>query len=217
LIHTLYLLDFSKIFIKKRESRYISSMRLFLTLMLFLLSCSQDSENRKFTSFRGRGLTEDLIYRAHVPPSWELVQTSNSEDTTHPLAEYRAGEVVITLHNFPLSSLDKRIPPIAQVNRWKRQIGQPHTLSVQPTSHGGYAGLVLEGTGDSSSILAFALSLDDELFQALRRHFPHQLAEQMGGDVTIKAVGNEEDIQKYRDEIKMFANSFELTEEIPWL
>jgi len=57
-----------------------------------------------------------------------------------------------------------------------------------------------------------------EHYQQLQTKEPPDIAyrmRQMRSDFTIKAVGWRDALEKHKDEIVMFANSFELIEEIP--
>ena len=149
------------------------------------------------------------VYRAKVPHSWVRLDPSGSiEDTTKPNISFQIDEKVqLTVHSFP----SMRIPPRAQVERW---LGQAHG-DVHEVSHGGFVGLCLR----APTLLAWSLQLDFEHDQILRllasskaeeAHF-----EQMRADYTIKAVGPEALIEKHREEIELFAHSFELIQEIP--
>jgi hypothetical protein len=120
-------------------------------------------------------------------------------------------KVRITVHNFPAETLEGRIPPGAQVARWRRQLNltSPTSHRVLPVSHGGFVGLHLEGPG----ILAWAMQLAAPHFRALQQH-PHN-AKQCCADYTIKATGPQILLTVHEEEIHAFARSFELIEEIP--
>ena len=152
-------------------------------------------------------------YRAKVPSGWKRVEPEGTiEDTTLPNVTFLIGEEIhLYVHTFPTQSLEERIPPQAQITRWVRQIGeQPH--QVTPIGHGGFAGLQLE----SADVLARSLQLDLEHYQTLSflasTKEEEEYYKQMRADYTIKVVGPYE---KHREEIDLFANSFELIQELP--
>ncbi len=153
------------------------------------------------------------VYRAKVPTGWKRREPEGSiEDTTLSNVTFQIDEGVhLYVHTFPSQSLEERIPPQAQIARWVRQIGeQPH--QVTPVGHGGFAGLEIESAG----VLARSLQLDLEHYQTLsflastREEEEHY--KQMRADYTIKVVGP---YAAHRAEIDLFANSFELIQELP--
>ncbi len=157
------------------------------------------------------------VYRAKVPCGWKRIETDGSlMDTKIPNIAFEIEEgLKVTVHTFPSASLETRIPPFAQVERWKRQLsGDVKTLSKQ-IAHGGFAGIALE----APTLLAWSMQLDTEHYQTLaflansdaeKEHY-----KQMSADYTIKATGPEELIEKHKEELFLFANSFELIQEIP--
>ena len=133
-------------------------------------------------------------------------------------------KIRITVHNFPADSLEKRIPPLAQVTRWKRQLGviDSKSESTKPQSFAGYYGLLLEATGlidkERVTMMGWALQLAPEHFRALQKATSlgiEQRHRQMRGDITIKAVGPEDFMKKNRQDIFNFAHSFQLIDDIP--
>jgi len=100
------------------------------------------------------------------------------------------------------------------VKRWEGQLGSVKA-AVEPVTHAGFAGLFLE----APTVLAWSMQLDMEHYQTLsllagsdaeKEHF-----KQMCADYTIKVTGSQELIDEHRDELFLFANSFELIQEIP--
>lgn len=167
------------------------------------------------------------LYRARVPTGWERKDPAPGEslaDTMKALCEFHFAEggqsVRITIHNFPADNFDARIPPGAQVARWKRQFAalNPTDAVVVPQSHGGFAGLLLEATGTmdgkAMTMLGWSMQLAPEHYRVLMV-LNDRYSRQMAADYTIKAIGDQELIKIKRDQIIDFANSFELVKEIP--
>lgn len=167
--------------------------------------------------FTGREENDQIrrpVYRAKVPEGWIRIDPQGSiMDTTLPNATFLIeNELKVTVHSFPSENLEDRIPPFAQIERWKRQ---GHAGKVESISRGGFVGLFLEG----ASILAWSMQLDLEHYQTLSflptNRFEEAHYKQMRADYTIKATGPERLIAKYREELLHFAKSFELIQEIP--
>ena len=131
------------------------------------------------------GRSGQPLYRIEVPAKWERVGVAASEDTTLPIAEFRAGDVRFVIHNFP----GKKIPPPLQVERWK---GQSKPRRIEAAAFSGYRGLVFE----SDTVLAWALE-----WGATKKGEGEEMA-----DVTLKATGP---IEKLREEVLSSARTFE--------
>ena len=167
-----------------------------------------------------QGRDGQAYYHVDVPTSWKQVTSDASKDTTKPIAEFviedPAGSIRITIHNFPWSSIEQRIPPIAQINRWKSQI--KGSSSETAIAHDGFAGYFFEATGEvegkPTTVLGWAMQLAPEHFQALTSHQPKGF-EQLRADYTIKAVGPAPLMSNHLHNIQHFADSFRLIEEIP--
>ncbi len=143
-----------------------------------------------------------------------------------PYVLFFIGDIKITIHNFPADSSEKRIPPSAQVERWKRQFAVLNPLESfsTPQAYAGYFGLQFEGTGVISEIptttLAWAMQMDPRHYSNLtakQQYHPKEKGylQQMAADYTIKAMGPPESMAEHRDAIVNFAHSFELIQEIP--
>lgn len=204
---------------------------LLLYLTLFLVSCS--SSETTFTSWQrftgrddGKTLERFFIYRGQVPLSWQRKDALIDEsiyDTKIPLTEFQIIEgernIRLTIHNFPYSSLEHRIPPLAQIERWKRQFESldPLSIKMEPVSHGGYAGLFIQTKGlvdgVEVALLAWAMQLPPTHFRAFSDSKEDY---QRRSDYTIKVTGPVDLIEKHQLEIELFANSFELIDEIPY-
>jgi len=153
------------------------------------------------------------IYRARIPPTWQRVDSPQTNDTTKPLGRFLiqdpAGEVEITFHNFPTEAIEPRIPSEAQIARWQRQQAEPG--SQIPVAHGGFVGLALETDG----LLAWSLQLAPCHYRTLSNPPDSRLKQQMRADYTIKATGPHAALVQHREAIIAFARSMELIEEIP--
>lgn len=150
------------------------------------------------------------LYRVEKPEEWSCnieKDLQRRQDTRNALAEFtiphQTGNVTLKIHNFPSYSIDDRVPPQAQVARWRKE---PHT--VAPQSFSGFCGLLYQ----DPQTLAWTLQLGNEHYHTLcSPEFPQE----MRSDVTIKAVGPTAAIAERRSQIIAFARSFELIEEIP--
>jgi hypothetical protein len=99
-----------------------------LFVLILLLSCTAAAAAIEIpgrdTGFAGE--ERPLVYRAEAPGHWhyEAPESSNA-DTMKSIAEFRIeedGETIrIAIHNFPTKTLKERIPPMAQIFRWKEQ------------------------------------------------------------------------------------------------
>ena len=211
-------------------------------LALFLTTfagagCSQQDSTRQLhiveLAARDEGIPAEkpIIYRMKVPSHWTQQQPSFDEsitDTKKAIAEFFIEEkdekIRIAIHNFPSDSMDSRIPPMVQVSRWKKQFSSmvPSSVSTKPHAFGGYYGFLFEATGEmhgiATTVLGWALQLAPEHYRSLSHPVPATLANrhrQMRGDVTIKAVGPEQLMDKYREEIISSARTFQLIDDIP--
>jgi hypothetical protein len=206
-----------------------------LICIFFMLLCSCSIDNSSKSSLttisiaaRGNGQApRPIIYRIKAPKAWTYSQPSLNDsltDTTLALCEFSIEEdgqsIRITIHNFPSDKIEERIPPKAQIARWKQQFQELSTASViiKPQAYSGYTGLFFEGSGKFNgtltTILGWSMQMGREHYQTLSV-FDHSLYKQMRADVTIKAVGPTDLMQKKRQEIEQFARSFELINEIP--
>lgn len=223
-----------------RLSRYL------LILFITLLGCSShESDPTIATSeiIKGRDQLgpRSPIYRVRVPKDWirhDSFPEESLTDTTKPLCEFiivdpngsTQDPIRIVIHNFPYASIEQRIPPRAQVERWQRQFESlaTHLTTIQPQAFSGYTGLLFTGVGilkdretkdREAMVMAWALQLPAEHFRALTPLNPAASEEaklmQMRGDVTIKATGPLLAMEQHHDAIVSFAQSFELIEEIP--
>lgn len=203
-------------------------MRVLITCLFpvitLLCSCSQvdtniveDNCTQEFIKGRGVEGRKLGIYRMCVPRHWirhDPLPDDLVTDTTKSLCEFIIndpdGIIKIAVHNFPADTLDMRIPPQAQVARWKTQIEEYDGINsyTQPIAFGGFSGILFVGIG-SKMVIAAALQLSPQHFRNLAGK------EQMKADVTIKAVGPTHTMKKHQDEIINAIYTFGLVDEIP--
>jgi len=211
-----------------------------ITLAFIFESCSSEKkeESLTFQTILIRGRNEGLniterpyIYRISIPLEWsykEVDLTTSIADSRLPIAEIHIGEaqgeVLISLHNFPLEKNARTIPPMAQISRWKGQFTSlDHTKSsLIPQSFSGYVGFRFEGAGiikgRQTTVLGWALQVSPEHFLTLsypRDELEEEVLKQMRGDVTIKVTGPPKLVEKHKQAIDRFARTFEMVHEIP--
>ncbi|WP_068466537.1 hypothetical protein [Candidatus Protochlamydia phocaeensis] len=166
------------------------------------------------------------LYRAKVPLAWirkDPAPTDSIIDTTKPICEFyiptEKEPLRLTIHTFPVISAESRIPPSAQVARWKNQFDalDPLHVYVKSLSQGGFIGLLLEAhgiyQGQKQVMLGWSVQLAPEYDRMLA--ISSSFDKQRRADYTIKIVGAPELIDKHRHALFLFANSFELIEELP--
>lgn len=214
----------------------ISVGRIFLTLLLLFTSgCSfQGSHQNISNSYQlidgrdeGDPAQRTAIYRVKVPKDWVRKDPGPDEsilDSTKALCEFRIidrdEQIRISVHNFPVETLEQRIAPFAQITRWKKQFDSLANIDTKtiPQAFAGYAGLMFEATGlikgRKTTVLAWSMQLAPEHFRNLSSD-NHASIRQKRADFTIKAVGPPSLMDKYKPAILNFAKSFELIEEIP--
>ncbi len=203
--------------------------------LLFLSTACSSSpsslNSNEWQYFSGRNteasLEKPLIYRARVPDSWQRTTPLSSEsilDTRKPLSEFLIGNeecsIRLTLHNFPTSSMEERVPPIAQISRWKKQFDYLEAVSINviPLSQGGFSGLYFEASGIQHEIpvtvIGWSMQLAPEHYRTLAQS-TNDISIQMRSDYTIKAIGSPDSILKHKKHLIEFAKTFELIHEIP--
>lgn len=210
---------------------------IFLAILLILCGCQNETPPSAATSqwqeIHGRDEGDGIrqpIYRVKTPKGWIRHDPLTDEsifDTTKSLCEFIIFEdpesiVRISLHNFPTEDLEQRIPPQAQIARWKQQFETLYTPNVIPQAFAGYAGLLFTGfgtiKGQEVMVMGWAMQLDERHYRSLSNPANQEEAirwRQMRGDFTIKAVGPKNLLEKHHEDLILFARSFELLEEIP--
>lgn len=197
---------------------------LFFLLFIFAGCNTSPKENIALQPICGRDAEHRFIYRVQVPVEWGHHAPSLEEsliDTTKPLCEFVIDEQIkITIHNFPSESLENRIPPEAQIGRWKRQFSflDLSSVSIISQAYSGFKGLLFEGNGtlngSKESMMGWSMQLAPLHYRTLTHLNPPNL-QQIRSDVTIKAVGPTNLMEQHREQIIRFARSFELIEAIP--
>jgi len=207
-----------------------------LLFLLVLAACSSESpekyseEDYSWQEFQARNeelsLVRPVIYRAFVPNSWtrkDFGANGSISDTKKPICEFivadSADQVHLTIHTFPFNHSQARIPCQAQMMRWKNQFEELHPLltHVYNETHGGFCGMKLEAQGvfqqKEQKMIAWSMELANEherqLHLSARKIDNYKLA-----DYTIKVVGSPHLVDKHKNEIQKFAESFELIEEL---
>ncbi len=207
---------------------------LFLFFCALLTGCSSEApqpDDNQVDMINGRGHSKIAIYQITVPRAWvrrDPLPGDPIEDTTQALCEFiindPEGIIRIAVHNFPTDVAETRIPPAAQVARWKQQLGsyKPGERVEGPIAFGGYGGLQFFGTGKKDEqefrVIAMALQLGNDHFKNLS--VPETSTKtlryrQMRGDVTLKAQGPLSAMEKQREAILKAFLSFGLIDEIP--
>ncbi len=203
-------------------------------ILLVLSSCSQTTSSSPSSSWQmiaardeGQPSSRAFIYRALVPSNWIRLDPSATEsiaDTTKSICEFYIQDhdqtIRVTIHTFPITQSQHRIPPQAQIARWKKQFDEldPLTTRVIPESHGGFSGLYFEGEGllkgQPTKILGWSMQLANCYERQL--HQEKQFLDSCKrADYTIKASGSPLFIDQHRLAILAFAHSFELIDELP--
>lgn len=205
----------------------ITAFTWMLLLLVFLTGCSQqETPQATWQTFEARDQGEPLdrapLYRAKVPAEWirkDPTQDESIADTMKPISEFLIdGDVRLTIHTFPIT--DQRIPPQAQINRWKSQFNllDPLMTSTTPQFHDGFIGLFFEAEGQiqgkDTMMLGWSMNLANE-YETKLRSSSHPLDLKKRADYTIKVVGPSLKVAKSRKAILLFANSFELIDELP--
>jgi hypothetical protein len=202
-----------------------------------LVGCNQENKpaDSNWQEFCCRDLgdpsTRIPLYRAITPSHWQRknqLPTASLVDSTKPISEFFIGQydnekVYLSVFTFPVKNYDQRIPPLAQLERWKMQFEEfdPTSLTISPCSHGGFIGLSICLTGLinglETSLLGFSMQIAPTHWFSLQQNSENISVKQsqITADYTIKATGSPSAILKWTDEILLFANSFELIEEIP--
>lgn len=220
---------------KEESFRTLNPSRILIILLYLLTACqsSYSYPTSHWQQFAGRddgtSLARPLLYRAKVPLTWQRQDPASTEsiaDTTKAICTFYIPEgeqtIRLTLHTFPIGESYPRIPPQAQIARWKTQFDELDALTttVQSEAHGGFSGLFFEGQGliqgQATKVLGWSMQLAIGYERQLNLE-KYTLDRTKKADYTIKAQGPIELINKHRTEIVTFAQSFELIDELPAL
>lgn len=200
-----------------------------LLVVIILTGCNQKTTEPGQASWqviasRDRGNADERmpLYRALVPDSWSRKDPQPSEsilDTMLSNCEFFVDEIRLTIHTFPFENEESRIPPQAQIARWKKQLKEPDLLSMQivPEVHGGFIGLLFEGEGQLNERQEMIMGWSMQLAPEYCQKFVGEKHHAKKADYTIKAVGPSRTLNQHRQDIVQFAQSFELIDELPSL
>ncbi len=199
--------------------------------LLIFASCGISQDEGSHSEIKINGRSSIPIYQVEVPSFWRIQQPPHNEsliDTKLPLCECFIEEddqkIRITIHNFPTENMEERIPPMAQIARWKQQFKKldESSVAITPQAFSGFVGFLFEATGiindEETRMMGWSMQLDAEHYRHLLFAESLKLSKEFGqmrSDFTIKAVGPSRLIQKYRNDIFSFARHFELIKEIP--
>lgn len=209
---------------------------IFILIISTLSSCNSQSSPFPFSQWqlvagRDEGHTHErpFIYRVLVPPHWVRQDPSSTEsiaDTTQSICEFYIREndqaIRLTVHTFPISDIHPRIPPQAQIARWKKQFDELDLLNTTIASEGqgGFNGLRFEGRGvlhgQPTTVMGWSMQLASGYERQLSLE-KERLDRYKRADYTIKASGPSSLMDKHRADILAFAHHFELIDELPSL
>lgn len=210
-----------------------SKYPIIILMTLILVGCNKSTSSPPLSwqliTGRDDGQSQErpLLYRALVPSSWIRQDPPAAEsiaDTTKSICEFFIHEneqtVRLTFHTFPIADHHMRIPPQAQIARWKRQFEELDLIATytQPDSHGGFSGLYFEGEGILQGKPLKVIGWSMQLASAYERQLSQgrePLDRMKRADYTIKTSGPPDLMNKYRPAIVAFAGSFELIDELP--
>lgn len=217
----------------KLNHRFLSSMVFMLILCLNLSSCEIANSSKIFhtqpLSSRDDGSPNSraLLYQTTVPQNWIRKDPSENEsilDTKKANCEFFIHEnnqqVRITIHTFPYSDDSQRIPPQAQIQRWKKQFDHYNsiTLITNSCSQSGFYGYFFEVEGminhEPITMMGWSMQLSPLFDRALKYDQDNQ-AQIKRADFTIKVTGPPELVSKNREDILIFAQHFEFIDELP--
>lgn len=220
---------------RKQGSIWKSLQKVALSTLLFTgVGCSSPSPSQKVFSVQEvKGRNDYPVYRLKIPPQWEMAETSSAislKDTTQPLCSWtrqaEEGALRITLHNFPSPSMEARIPPQAQIERWKRQLTplDPAQTMVTPQAFSGFTGFLFEGSGkhkeEEIRMMAWVMQLAPEhwnrleVYQEILHPVQKEYLDQMRADFTFKIMGPPAAVARHHQEILAAARSIELIQDL---
>lgn len=204
-----------------------------IILLLLCVSCQSIDSPPPLTNWQLIAGREDnvsterpLLYRASVPLHWLRQDPPDSTsliDTTKSVCEFYIQEgnqkIRLTIHTFPFTQTLTRIPPQAQIARWKKQFEEldPLTTHVHLDSHGGFSGLYFEGEGliqnQPTQVIGWSMQLASSYERQLSlEKYPFDRYKR--ADYTIKASGPPSFMKQHRSALIAFARSFELIDEL---
>lgn len=208
------------LFYREERKTSLTAIASSIILLISLQGCNTPPVKPDAMRIEITDRTYRPLYRVLLPVEWEQEAVlDNLEDTMKPIAAFQVDNVKITVHNFPSTSLEQRIPPQAQLQRWKKQFSplDEESVIVKAAGQSGFLGVQFEAAGkmngEEMAVIAWIMQLAPDHYYSLAAHYPDDY--QSRADWTIKAVGPKESIEKHRSSILLFAHSFELIDEIP--
>lgn len=189
--------------------------KLLLGLLVCLTSCDAPHEESSTIDIISGRVEKIPFWRIMRPSSWHVLPSpDNLLDTRLPIQEYEIEDIAFYIHSFPSQSEEARIPPFAQIQRWKMQFDAdpPPEFYLERQAFSGYSGILLDGRGkikgQNTRMLAWALALSPRSYHALKNP-------EARSDITLKAIGNTFSMDAHEDDIRKSARTFELIEAIP--
>lgn len=198
-----------------------------LCALLLLSSCETQTADKQFYTpiqarDTGNSSERPFLYRIALPSNWETKADHKSvQDTMLPIAEFvyhdNHGDIRLTVHNFPYVSQDQRIPPEAQLARWKKQLDPLNEQLTTRQAFAGFVGLHLWAEGYLQNTLSAMSAWSMQLAPELDRELMHTKGfdPQTRSDITIKATGPLRLMEEKQEEIASIARSFELITPLP--
>ncbi len=217
---------------KKALLLLMQILPIFLHLLLFT-GCDSPSTQKTEGEWQliaardeGSSLDRPFLYRAFVPSHWvrkDPLPEESIQDSTKANCEFFIREenpIRITIHTFPIPENGPRIPPQAQIARWKQQLDQLDPLAtLSADSYNGFSGLFFKGEGaihgKPAAIIGVSMQLSPTYERLLsQENEPHSKLKR--ADYTIKATGAPEMVDKHSFALQTFFKSFEFIEELPY-
>ncbi|GAB4227419.1 MAG: hypothetical protein Tsb0021_04300 [Chlamydiales bacterium] len=202
----------------------VKSLKVFLLIALsvFLFACQKEEIAWKKLAIKGRTPHLPAIYTVRFPSYWESLPPGFDEelsDTTLPIHRFIIDEdIIVTIHNFPLEPDSPRIPPMAQLDRWKKQFTVLNESFNSPISQSGLVGHHLKAWGlindQPTTVFGWAFQLAHEHYIRSTWYLNSWMNE-VRGDVTIKVTGPTKKMEKIQEELSCFAASFEFVDDLP--
>lgn len=202
---------------------------LFLTGLLFVINSCEKSNPEEpsyvFIYDRSKNTTHErqALYRIVLPNGWLAKNTTQPvTDTKFPLIELvyeENGEtILLTIHNFPYQNASERIPPQAQINRWKKQFNSLDVAVIKPQAFAGFVGQLFWGEGEikgtNAAMYAWAMQLAQEHEKTLAADKCLSQTE-IRSDITLKATGPKTLMNEQQDTIFKLVRSFEYINALP--
>ena len=204
----------------------------FFSPLFLLTSCSEAKNDHRYqwqkiaARNEEKSLNRPLVYQALLAKQWKKIPIPFDQSIYDSklavcqfLIEETKPELSLFLHTFPFNKGQMRPSPQAQIERWKRQFEAATSLEMEvtPFSCNGFCGLKLiaEGKmkGKPVQMIAYAMQLAEEHRREIELSLS-PLDRYKLADYTIKIVGPLLDLQRHKEDIEKFAQSFEFIDEL---